>query len=287
MVFKLIPLRIAAHQQSFLLGGFSHVPIPLSGYHFSFSNQMKSLLTAFFTSITHILPFCLVFILTGLILIYVKQYRKGTFFGLSGFFMLYLFSLFPIAWLLLHPLQTQYTQYTANHSPIQYVVVLGGYHKSNKHIPISNQLSTDSLTRIVEAIIIYRNNPGSKLLLSGGAPENDAITNAQMMALLAQKLGVPESAIILETRASNTEEEAYYLQETLRDFPFILVTSAAHMARAMGLFRKRNLHPQPAPVNFLFLQKIHFSLVPSPIALQNSDKALHEYIGSLWKWIKS
>jgi uncharacterized SAM-binding protein YcdF (DUF218 family) len=248
---------------------------------------MSSIITFFLDTICHILPLCLLLIAAAFLLISRKKYRSGLNLGIVGVLFLYTFSLFPVAGLILRPLQFQYNQYQAGHSPAaQYVVVLGGWHKTRPHIPPSNQLSQDSLIRTVEAISIYHQNPGSKLLFSGGKPENDPKSNAKIMAEIAAHLGVPNSDMILEERPQDTKDEAKYIKETIQTDPFILVTSASHMPRAIMLFQKQNLTPIPAPVNYSLLEEIPFSLMPSAIALQSSEKALHEYLGILWAWLK-
>jgi len=53
----------------------------------------------------------------------------------------------------------------------------------------------------------------------------------------------------------------------------------------MLLFHEQSLFPVPAPVSFLILDKIPFSLFSSVVALRSSEKALHEYFGILWAWL--
>jgi uncharacterized SAM-binding protein YcdF (DUF218 family) len=234
-----------------------------------------------------IFPLSLLLIFFGAFtLIFKKKY--GIIFILAGLLLVYLFSLFPVAGLLLRPLQKHYTPYiNPPGSPrVEYIVVLGGWHKTNDSIPLSSQLGYDSLTRIIEAISLYHKNPGSRLILSGAQPDNDPVTNAEMMERMAVSLNVPLKDIILENRPKNTAEEAVMLKEKLLGKIFILVTSAAHMQRAMHLFHAHNLNPIPAPVNFLLLKHTPFSLEPSAIALQTSETAMHEHIGLLWAWLK-
>ncbi len=232
-----------------------------------------------------ILPLSLLMILFGSTLVARKKQTGGLVIIITGLAVVYFFSLFPVAALLLRPLQKHYSRYQPARSPASYVVVLGGWHKSNKRVPLSSQLSKDSLMRTVEAIIIYRQNPGSKLVLSGGEPKNDPVSNARMMAKLAVHLGVPWRDIILEERSKNTEDEARYIKHIVNAQCFVLVTSASHMLRAVELFKKQGLFPIPAPVNFLILNKIPLSLFPSVVALQSSEKSLHEYFGIIWAWL--
>lgn len=247
---------------------------------------MLAVLKFLISSLFNILPLVIVTISFALSLIYKKRHRSGISIGLIAILVLYLCSLFPVAGLLLQPLQTTHKRYQPSFESVRYVVVLGGWHKTNKLIPLSSQFSHDSLVRIVEAIIIYRQNPGSKLLLSGAPPKNENTSNAQKMADMAILLGVPNKDIILEEHPKNTAEEALFIKEKVRGEPFVLVTSASHMLRATQLLHKQNLSPVPAPVNFSILEEIPFSLIPSTIALQSSEKSLHEYLGMLWAWLR-
>ncbi|WP_268907589.1 YdcF family protein [Desulfomarina profundi] len=153
-------------------------------------------------------------------------------------------------------------------------------------MPLSSQLGDDSLKRLIEAIVIYNQNPGSKLILSGAPPEDDPVSNAEMMARLAEALNVPRSDIAVMPDPTNTMEEARLLKPLLSGKKFVLVTSAFHMTRALKLFTAQGLNPIPAPVDFKILSRVPFSLKPSAKALQTSQIAIHEYLGLAWAWIK-
>jgi len=237
--------------------------------------------------IFHILPLSLLLIFSGILLVNFKK-RLGLFMVCAGFLACYIFSLFPIAGLLLQPLQNHYVRYNPHHSSathVEFIVVLGGWHKTNAAVPLSSQLGQTSLTSIIEAISLYYSMPGSRLILSGGHPDHDQFSNAEMMKKMALSLNVPSKDIILETKPQNTEEEVETLDNKLRGKSFVLVTSASHMLRALNMFHKHNLYPIAAPVNYHIYNNISFSLFPSATALQTSDIAMHEYIGIFWYWL--
>ena len=71
----------------------------------------------------------------------------------------------------------------------------------------------------------------------------------------------------------------------VRDAPFVLVTSASHMPRAMGMFRKLGMHPIPGPTG----HRIKDSQGPHPSSffphasnLLRSETVFHEYLGMAW-----
>jgi len=76
------------------------------------------------------------------------------------------------------------------------------------------------------------------------------MTTADGMALLAEELGVPRDAIILEAQSWDTEEEARLLKPILGADRFALVTAACHMPRSVLNFRGKGLNPIPAPADF-------------------------------------
>jgi len=164
------------------------------------------------------------------------------------------------------------------------VVVLGGGHTSDETLPVTSQINGSSLVRLIEGIRIYRKHQGSKLFLSGGRGF-DPIPNAEVMARVAREIGIDESDIILETSSKDTKDEARIIKPVVGSDPFVLVTSASHMPRSMALFKKFEMNPIPAPTGHQVKQRQ--SLAPSAFFpgsgnLQNSRKALYEYLGMAW-----
>ena len=71
--------------------------------------------------------------------------------------------------------------------------------------------------------------------------------------------------------------------------PFLLVTSASHMPRALGLFRRRGAQPIAASAFLYTMDEPGFSasdMVPSPGALNASNAGMHEYIGLVWSKLR-
>ena len=70
--------------------------------------------------------------------------------------------------------------------------------------------------------------------------------------LLAQ--GIPAENIIAEDRSRNTSENARYILHKLDSMklpgPYVLVTSAMHMPRALAVFRKQGANVVPYPSSF-------------------------------------
>ncbi|MFA5109824.1 MAG: ElyC/SanA/YdcF family protein [Desulfobaccales bacterium] len=172
-------------------------------------------------------------------------------------------------------------------SPI-WIVVLGGGHDTDPSLPVNSQISRAALSRVVEGVRLYRALPGSKLLMSGGVVF-DPVSEAGVMARIAQILGVKPQDLVLEETSRDTAEEAAIIAKMIGADRVILVTSAAHMPRAMALFEKRGLNPIPAPTDYLTRSPQGLSpgqFFPGAGGLGQAEAALHEYLGLAWAWLR-
>ena len=238
---------------------------------------------------TFLLPlqFGLLWILLGIILLIIGRTKSVHAACLIiGFCIITFFALNPVSAALLNTLQSRYSPLTHPPQSISEVVVLGAGTSGKKDYPPNLTLSATSLSRLIEGIRLFKeiekNNPNAKLILSGGKVF-ESIAVAGKMRNTAVMLGVNEKNIVLENGSVDTRQEALYLKNTLGDKPFILVTSAYHMMRSMALFEKLNMHPIPAPTQFI---TFHYSFIlwyiPNANSLVLSNIAIHEYMGLLW-----
>lgn len=164
---------------------------------------------------------------------------------------------------------------------VEFVVVLGDGYTPHDGVPITAALDEDGLARVTEGIRLARRIRGARLVVSGGSPP-DLSPPALGYALLAREFGFGDSSLILLDRALDTGAEAKSVFSLLGATPFILITSAYHMPRAMRLMQKAGAHPIPAPtgqrVNESAPGGLH-SVLPTADGLRKTDRALHEYLG--------
>lgn len=170
---------------------------------------------------------------------------------------------------------------------LDYIVVLGCGHINDANRPITGQLAPCSLYRTTEGMRLLQNHPSATLIFSGYGdiqPKSNAETNKEF----AVALGVPETKIITEPRAKDTQEEAMYLKPLLQGKSFALVTSASHMPRALTFFRHEGLEPIPAPTGHLHRDVSSLparAWLPGTDSLQLSGVATYEFLGSAWQKI--
>ncbi len=168
------------------------------------------------------------------------------------------------------------------------VLVLGGGHANAPGLPPNDQLSNIALGRLVEGIRLYRQLPGSKLVCSGYSGSS-RIPQAEVMAQTAVLLGVPPADTLMIKTPAHTEAESLdYTARFGKETPFILVTDALHMPRAMFWFRQAGQHPIPAPTNHSIKpdpERRSFLFKPSIRKIDMTDRLLHEWAGTIYgRW---
>ncbi|MCX5892412.1 MAG: envelope biogenesis factor ElyC [Deltaproteobacteria bacterium] len=239
-------------------------------------------------------PLCLELLLVGLALLwFTRRQRAGKILVSAGAGLLLILGYAFVPDLMLRPLEQQYppvADLTAGQAgpkevqAIKYIVVLGGGHTSDPKLPVTSQIGSESLCRVLEGVRLYQAGPGRKLILSGGGVF-DPVPESQTMSRIALIMGVNPADIIQESISQDTEEEARLIKPMVGRENFFLVTSASHLPRAMAMFIKLGLAPEPAPVGHLVRQAPHWSpddFFPDSGGLHHTKIALYEYLGLAW-----
>lgn len=150
--------------------------------------------------------------------------------------------------------------------------------------------------RTLYAARLYREGKAPLVLCSGGIVPGSTREhpNAEDDVAMLRWLGVPAEAIASVGKSRNTYEDALYDYEILKDRGAkraLLVTSALHMPRSLGVFRRvcRDLEFVPAPTDYRDTDSltphrlVRFQrCIPSATNLQLTSEALHEYVGLLY-----
>ena len=142
----------------------------------------------------------------------------------------------------------------------------------------------------MQAFRLYRAAKAPLILVSGGEVPGlgkGTQTEAEAARTVLLEWGVPDTAILVEKQSKSTAENATRSRDLLAARGIkraLLVTSAAHMPRAVGVFRKAGLEVSPCPTDYLTgwaQPDLPFRILPDPSALNDSTIALHEYAGLL------
>ncbi|HET7849222.1 MAG TPA: YdcF family protein [Pseudolabrys sp.] len=226
--------------------------------------------------------------LIGLLLLLARYRRTGTTLMAVSLVLLAILGFSP-AGLLARPLENRFPPWDAVRGAPAGIVVLGG--------EIYPELSQDrgataiagSAGRLIAMAKLARQFPSARIIYSGGnaslIPGGPA--EADFVGRLLDDFGIARSRVVLETRSRNTAENAQFSRQLAQPKPgerWLLVTSALHMPRAIGCFRRAGFPVEAYPVNWRTLRA--GPLAPKSLAdgLDQADDAIHEWIGLAAYW---
>jgi uncharacterized SAM-binding protein YcdF (DUF218 family) len=139
--------------------------------------------------------------------------------------------------------------------------------------------------RVLHALRLYRAGKAPLIAISGGNPLGEGVSEAQQNAELLVELGAPHYHLILETASRTTRENAVNIAAIFKEHGWrsgLLVTSGAHMPRALAAFQKVGLNVTPAATELRSWTPITISpsnLIPSVEALAWTTSAIKEMLG--------
>jgi uncharacterized SAM-binding protein YcdF (DUF218 family) len=250
---------------------------------------LKKIITPLFYPLT----LCLILMICGLFLLwFTKRQNTGKVMTSIGVILMVMLSYEAFSDSLLRPLERTagplLMENIGRQPPldqtVKWIVVLGGGHNEDPYLPVTSQISSQSLARLAEALRIYRRLPGVKLILSGGKTFDPA-SDAEIYFRIARIMNIPSDDLVLSPQGRDTEEEARLIRKMVGRDPLILVTSAYHIPRALVLFKKWGMNPIPAPAAHLVKTQSEIApgdFYPSAWGLLKAQMTVHEYLGILW-----
>lgn len=138
-------------------------------------------------------------------------------------------------------------------------------------------LNESSMERTIAAVRLYHQGMAPLLLFSGGTQWHGRSTSA-LMGRLAEELGVPSSAIMLEEQSHRTYDSAVNVAALIRRNGMrstILVTSRLHMLRSKLAFEAAGVTLRPV----LASEKNLWLVNGTEERIVLLKDAVHEYLG--------
>jgi uncharacterized SAM-binding protein YcdF (DUF218 family) len=138
--------------------------------------------------------------------------------------------------------------------------------------------------RVVAGFELLREGRARAILLSGGPvrPVVGARTEPELLASALVAWGIAPGRVVLETASRNTHENAVESARVAAARGWrslLLVTSAAHMQRALGCFHKAGLAPDALPVDWRGERDLDEDWLPRARSLRATEDALRELTG--------
>ena len=226
----------------------------------------------------------------GVVLLYTRFARSGrrlVVLAAAGFFI---FGVLPVGVFMLRVLEIAFP------APRRHARA-GGDHRAGGGV---NELVTrfrgpvelsGSGERMTEAAMLARRFPQAKLVFTGGSAAVFGVPIRGGHRAPALPRSRPAARASCSRTESGTHGERGLHPRLVQPKPgeiWLLVTSACHMPRSVGSFRKAGFPVTPFPVNYATLGvSADYALFPPDVSsgLGSTGRALREYIGLLAYWL--
>jgi uncharacterized SAM-binding protein YcdF (DUF218 family) len=231
--------------------------------------------------------------LVGVLLSNGRRARFGRALALAAILVLVAGATLPLRGLMIGPLENRFPQPPPDLRPPYGIIVLGGAIDDVASAVRGQTVCDEGCERILEAVILAKRYPQARVVYTGGtaslipgATSTEALRAREFMA----QMGVAPERIIIEDKSRNTDENARFTAAIVHPVPsqrWIIVTSAFHMPRAMGVFEKAGFQPIAYPVSFYTLGQwpddLRLTFDPAR-SLHILELATHEWIGLAAYW---
>ena len=198
-----------------------------------------------------------------------------------GFFLM---TQMPIAGMLIRPLEQAVKAPRELPPTVDGIVVLGGAFD----MPLTDAYGKPQLNaeaeRITEFVALARRHPEAQLVFTGGEGvlQLTRMTEADAMRQFLARHGIDPARAVYEEKSRNTYESVIYTKRLVNPQlgqTWVLITSANHMPRAIGIFRKAQWNAIPFPVSYHALPAVAFGR--SERRYETLNSAIHEWAGIL------
>lgn len=192
----------------------------------------------------------------------------------------------PLGNLLLYPLESRFPPWDPSRGAPDGIIVLGGSVDTDLSAAHHTPVVPHAADRLFASAELARRYPKARIVFTGGSANlvsTDA-READYSAPILENLGIPRERLILERNSRNTWENAIFTRQLVIPKPgerWLLVTSAFHMPRSMGIFRKAGFDVEAYPVDWRMGGRddlFSFTNVGMD-GLGRTDVALREWIG--------
>jgi uncharacterized SAM-binding protein YcdF (DUF218 family) len=203
----------------------------------------------------------------------------------------------PIGTWLLMPIENRFAPPTLPED-VDGIVMLGG--------PVEEQISTlrgqialnDNAERLTALVELARRYPDARLVVAGGIGSlvgGGPGHPARVLEAFFRRMGLDVARITFEERSRNTHENAVFAKGLVRPGPderWLLVTSAHHMPRSVGIFREAGWPVIAYPVDYRTAGGVDLRLALGRLAepdvaarLLEIDLAVKSWVGLVAYWL--
>lgn len=220
----------------------------------------------------------------GIVLLATRCRRLGKGLMAASILLIVAVGFLPFGTALMLPLEQRFPQWHDNGAAPTGIIVLGGaldpvISQARRTVALS-----EGAERVTAGILLARRYPNALLVFSGGGDDPRLPGEADISVKFAEAMGIPKERLIAENRARSTAENAAYTKQLVAPKPdqrWLLVTSAMHMPRSIGTFRKVGFSVEAYPVDYMTVGPSARWRLSDSIegGVKRTDAAAHEWIG--------
>jgi len=193
-------------------------------------------------------------------------------------------TVYPVGDLVIYPLESRFSKPELLPEQIDGIIVLGGGEQIKTSVSWQSAELGAGGDRYIGAAVLAKHYPTAPVIFSGG---NSFLrlqglgAEGNIAQTLLTAVGIEPSRLIVESKSRNTNENFILIRPLLPETigTYLLVTSAFHMPRAMGMAREQGLDVIAYPVDYRSNQP----------ELRLWSFNLHEHLGALevaWReWV--
>jgi len=227
--------------------------------------------------------------LFGLLLWPTRLSKIGKRIVVASIFLLLIAGASPLGTALLLPLENRFPSWDSSRGAPTGLIILGGVISADVSVKRGNIALGEAVERLVAAVELHHQYPNARVVFAGGNSNVvfDGLPESTLAVRFLESLGVPREQVELESGSRNTMENAINAKRLVAPKPgerWLLVTSASHMPRAMGLFREAGFPVEAYPVDW---RTAEWGDIPSQsISLlggfDHLDVAAHEWVALIF-----
>jgi uncharacterized SAM-binding protein YcdF (DUF218 family) len=229
--------------------------------------------------------------LAGAVLLLTRRRRLGRNLIVASLLALAVAGWSPLGNWLMAALEDRFAPWDAGRGAPDGIVVLGGAISPELSAARGNIALNESAERMTVVADLARRYPAARIVFTGGSGRLlGGAAEADFVMPLFESFGIPRERVTLEGRSRNTAENARFSKDLAQPKPgerWLLVTSAYHMPRSVGVFRREGFAAEAYPVDWR-TRGAADGLTPFTTlsaGLARTDAAAQEWVGLLVYWL--
>jgi uncharacterized SAM-binding protein YcdF (DUF218 family) len=229
--------------------------------------------------------------LLGAVLMCTRFASLGRKLAIASILLLAICAFSPLGNWLLYPLESRFPPWDPARGAPDGIIVLGGSIDAELSAAHGRTVVGNAADRIIAAAALARQYPNARIVFTGGSSNliSADAREADYAGALFESLGIAKTRLTMERRSRNTQENAEFSKALVSPKSgerWLLVTSAFHMPRSVGLFRKAGFPVEAYPVDWRVGGRgdlVTFSAFADG-GLSRTDVGMREWIGLVAYW---